>query len=502
MIDALLELCRKGKGKTSEFNYKEGTPEGVVGLYDYSYLSWGVPGMEPKQEEVLTRASVTLAEYIKKKTRRTYLAESIKEVLKRMLVADIEGVQHLKSVKQEENDRLVIELEARLENERDTLTPAEFKKIEEDLKQARIPVDKVVSRVSNASSFNDGQGQVSETKEQKAERIKLEKDRLESIANHKGELDSFPVMTVTLNMNQRCSLEINRDYLIGKENRARGFLMAAIETTQNKYTPRRRMVIGKTYRDKDQMVPYVYRVFDAKPNGKDAKVLNLNYKSPGSEHMFCKTDGVYLGEDRLDFILKKEEEEDEAISFLKDIAGWAHWAKKKEDDTDNKWRYQTLKMNPDVHFYKKFLKENHLTQPESTKENFPVCMTWKTDTAVYPEQMLKDASYALKDPKERVEAMIKDMNPAEFKELEDEREARKLEQFLKGKRMFPGLFRSLSQEEREEEDEAKEMDKFLSQKESLIQRASKRAKLREAGYDDDDDVMMEALTNDEGVDLG
>lgn len=102
-------------------------------------------------------------------------------------------------------------------------------------------------------------------------------------------VESRPVIHLNTQM-LKSEIWISRAFIDKAKGRKDGLMVNAILETQDKNTVRRKLITGKTFRDNDAMFPYLFKTIQCQPNlEKDTKVINLKYKSPGSEYIFDTT---------------------------------------------------------------------------------------------------------------------------------------------------------------------------------------------------------------------
>jgi hypothetical protein len=396
VLRAVLALCKTSDGR---YTYKEDGASGN-GKFDYSYFRLDIPGVEIKSEVVLQKAVEMVCERVCRMTKKHVLTLSIEKVLKRMLNATIQTAPYVEPVggfNQQEMEAL-----NRGAGSAETFNEGQNPGNNNNggggggARSRHMPPQpqdqngRLVQRTpgqgsaawarlhslmgpSSTTSTPPSQQQQQQQQPQGGPRFPNDDPVLEGI-DPETEEEIIPVMRLRLT-HTKCALEISRRYLLGAQYRKEGFLVQAIRDTFSKHTKARRMVLGSTYRDQDKMVPFVFRTIDAAPNDKPTRVRNLRFRSPGYEK-------VYVGED-------EEVEEDEDGELPVDFTQISQRQTIKMEEF-----YETLDEDMDTHFYKQFLKENYL---DAATPDFPVCTTWKSETATYPENIITKYLDAVKD---------------------------------------------------------------------------------------------------------
>ncbi len=436
---ALQDLCRIGPKEYKKYHYKEGAAEGCVGTHDYMFFVIELQAIEGRTDEVLQHLAVMVTERIKRLLKKTYLPRAVESVLRKMSNATMDGFQHYTPI--------------------DGMQP-----------RARVLKEGSDSKTVDGKEAHRG---ASHARTANMEPEPLMEKIPDSVLKISAVQDTFRVLDMYVSPGSRAYIYLNRDYIMGRETRGQGFLMSAIEKTQDKYTPARRLLTGKTYRDNTNMVPYVYQTFDAKPNyDKPCRVLNLSYRSPGSEHMFATSGAVSSlmpWDDPQGFYAKYIADAGKKFKDGEDV-GWVMWQgdnkpkpksklaeevihadkrmriqqeeEEDEDETDEDEentepdrvpdrhaRYLVLPENMDTFYYKKFLKENYLLQPKRTRDIFPVCMSWVVDTATYPGDILAKARYEIMGHTAQMQAFFDGMSKEEQEQWKEDFDSDRLEAY-------------------------------------------------------------------------
>lgn len=341
VLAALLDLCKQADGS---YAYKDGDTNGTK---DYNFFALAITGVEINIEGVISKATRMVYDYIVRKTKRQVLDLTIKKILNRMLGASIECVGRTTAYGPPPAVTVPESGDVNMDGTDDAQpgTNAEVRGADGRLitPVATTPPNGVI--IGNAATSTHSHAAAEPPSDQK---------------------ESRPVMHPLFNSTSKCTLIISSAYLIGAKERKEGFLLSAIKKTFSKHTPNRRLLLGKTFRDADKMVPFVFRTLDAVNNTNHATtVMNLLYRTPGFEHCFRSRDEEVRAWDvqPIETEAEKAEAADQASS-----------------------RYTVLDENMDSYYHKRFLAENYYTFSSPT---FPVCRTWVKEGASYPEKTIK-----------------------------------------------------------------------------------------------------------------